>query len=66
MATVGESKDIVVTINRTLDEYDIELVQQIESAIDEALSPLGFARSTTEKGEKIQLVYFQFAQHPKE
>jgi len=58
--TLGEQRDIVVTINHTLDEYDIEFVQQIERHIDKALAPIGFTRSKTTKGDKIELVYWQF------
>jgi len=35
-------------------------VQQIEGKIDEALVDIGFTRSTTTKGDKIELVYYQF------
>jgi len=58
---VGKQRDILVEVEHGLDEYDIKFIQQIEAAIDAALSPLGFSRSETEKGSaKCTLVYFQF------
>lgn len=64
--TVSEQRDIVVTINHTLEEYDIEFIQQIERHIDKALAPLGFTRSGTTKAEKTELVYWQFGAALKE
>jgi hypothetical protein len=59
----GEQRDIVVTINHGLDEYDIEFIQQIEKHIDAALAPVGFTRSTSTKGGKtVEFVYWQFGQ----
>lgn len=59
--TVGKQKDIVVNINHGVSEYDIKFVQQIEKAIDDALSPLGFSRSETTKADMgCSLIYFQF------
>jgi len=59
--TVGEQRDILVTVAHGVDEYDIKFIQQIEKAIDAALSPLGFSRSETEKGsDKCTMIYFQF------
>ena len=59
--TVGEGRDIVVTIRPGLDKYKIEMIQAIEKAIDEALTPLGFTRSKSGKwGHKVEFVYWQF------
>lgn len=41
-------------------EIEIEFVQAIEAAMDKALTPLGITRSTTTKGEKVELNYIQF------
>lgn len=59
--TCGEQRDVVVYINHSLDEYDISLVQQIESYLDEALALVGFTRSNTTKGDIQELVYWQYA-----
>ncbi len=59
--TCGQQKDIVVTINHSLDEYSIEFIQQIEKSLDDALAKVGFTRSTSTKGPKIEFVYWQFA-----
>jgi hypothetical protein len=59
--TVGEQRDIVVTINHGLDEYDISLIQAIEKAIDDSVGSLGYSRSTTTKDSMhCELVYYQF------
>lgn len=56
--TVGEQKDIVVTINH---DYNIDFIQKIEDHIDDALAPLGFSRSTTHhEPNSCSLIYFQF------
>ena len=58
----GEQRDIVVYINHAVaTEYEIGLIQQIESAIDNALGHIGFSRSKTTKGDICELVYWQFA-----
>lgn len=58
----GSQRDIVVYVNHGLDEYDILLIQEIESAIDKALVPLGYTRSTSSKdGHICESVYWQFA-----
>lgn len=59
--TCGQQKDIVVTINHSLDEYSIEFIQQIEKALDDALVKVGFTRSTSTKENKVEFVYWQFA-----
>lgn len=62
MDMIKDQKDIVVTINHGLDEYDIGFIQQIERGIDKALAPIGFTRSTSSKsGDKCEFVYYQFA-----
>jgi hypothetical protein len=59
--TIAESRDIVVTINHGLDEYEIGFIQQIEAQIDKALAPVGFSRSLTSKGgDKVELTYYRF------
>ncbi len=60
--TVGEGRDIVVTVRPGLEAYGIEMIQAIEKAIDSALIPLGFTRSKSAKwGHRIDFVYYQFA-----
>ena len=55
-------EDLTVVINRKVpEEITIEFVQAIEKAIDKTLTPLGFSRTTTEKGDRVVLNYRQFA-----
>ena len=58
----GKQRDLVVYINHSLDEYSIELVQQIEKYLDDALGKVGLTRSTTHKGDIQEFVYWQYAQ----
>lgn len=59
---IGDNRDIVVRINHPVGEYTIEFIHQIEQEIDDAISSLGFARSTTNKTENgVELIYWQFA-----
>ena len=59
--TIGEQRDIVVTINHGAHEYSLDFVQGLQEAIDNALGPQGFSRSsTTSRPEQFELVYFQF------
>jgi len=60
--TIGERRDIVVTIRPGLDANDIELIQAVEKAMDEALLAFGHTRSKSVKwGHKVEFVYYQFA-----
>ena len=59
--TCGEQRDIVVYINHSVpEEYTTGLVQQIEKALDEALSKVGFTRSKKSVGDIVEIVYWQF------
>ena len=59
---VGNQQDIVVTINHSVLEYEMGFIHQIEKAVDNALSPLGFARGVGEKGDRIKFTYYQGCQ----
>ena len=57
-----KERDITITIHHGLNEMEIELIQEIEKKIDEALGQLGFARTGTSKENKeIKLYYYAFA-----
>ncbi len=58
--TVGNQRDLQVRIFIDPNPDTIGFIQQIEKHIDKALSPLGFARSTTEKGDIAKLNYYRF------
>lgn len=53
------SYDLIVTILDG-DKYDIELIHQIEQAIDGALTPIGFGRTETTKSKEVFMKYYQF------
>ncbi len=60
--TIGEGRDIVVTVRPGLDKYEIGMIQQIEGHLDKALNHSGFTRSKSGKyGHKVEFVYYQFA-----
>lgn len=52
--------DLIVTMPNGDKYYDIELIHQIEQAIDKALIPIGFGRIKTTKGAEISMKYYQF------
>ena len=61
--TVGEGRDIVVTIRPGSDKYDIEFLHEMKKRIDGALTPIGFTRRMFGKwGHKVEFVYYQFAE----
>ncbi len=63
----GKQRDVVLSINHGLDVYTIGLVQQIEAAVAEALSHVGFQRSISAHGDIHEYEYWQFgACHRKE
>jgi hypothetical protein len=53
------SDDLIVTIPNG-SNYHIDLIHQIEQAVDKALIPLGFARTGTSHGEEVKIKYYQF------
>ncbi len=60
--TVGEGRDIVVTIRPGLETHDIKFLRAIEKSMDKALLPHGFTRSKSGKwGHKVEFIYYQFA-----
>lgn len=59
---IKDNRDIVVTINHGVDEYDIQFIRDIEAEIDKALRPMGFSRgSRSTSGDSAEIVYYQFA-----
>ncbi len=60
--TVGEGRDIVVTIRPGLESYDIEFIQEIEKCIGKVLASICFTSGKSGKwGHKVEFVYYQFA-----
>lgn len=53
------TKDLFVTIPNG-NNYHLDLIHQIEQAIDKALIPLGFARTGTSHGENVIIEYYRF------
>ena len=53
------SDHLIVTIPNG-DNYHIDLIHQIEQAIDKALIPVGFTRTSTSHNADVVMRYFQF------
>ena len=54
---------LIVTIPNG-NNYHIDLIHQIEKAIDKALVPLGFAHTETSHGDEVVIKYYQFGRCP--
>ena len=50
----------IIALPGGLDKFCIEYIHEVETGIDKALSPLGWSRVGTEKGDRIVLKYQQF------
>ena len=58
--TVGGTTVLTVTMDMAVDRLGIDCLHSIEKDLDRELGHQGFARQTTEKGDRIVFKYWQF------